>query len=193
MRYSVFTVNALAKWMVGLALIAGIQEAGAQSAQQDITYDVNFSVNVFTLTGSITTDGAQTLTASDIVSFNLLDDNPISTSSSSGGVVTCGTACGLTTSDGNLYFNFFSSASALTFSGPNGADEFIGGSTSGGIISSPTVNPGALLFAVSVYPANQQPLGTATAAPEINPASAASAMALLLGGLTVMRGRKYRA
>jgi hypothetical protein len=30
-------------------------------------------------------------------------------------------------------------------------------------------------------------------APEINPASAASAMTLLLGGLSVMRGRKRRA
>ena len=134
-------------------------------------------------------------TASDIVSFNLLDDNPLSISSSSGGLVTCGTTCGLTTSNGTLNFNFFSSTAELTFSGPNGEDEFIGGSISmggGAIVSSPAVDPGALLFAAAVRPGfPAPPLGTA--APEIDPASAASTMALLLGGLTVMRGRKYRA
>lgn len=185
-----FTTNVLAKWMVGLTLIAGIEVAGAHSARQDITYDIDFSYHGFTLIGSITTDGAKTLTASDIVSFNLLDDNPLSTSSSSGGLVTCGTTCGLTARHGALYFNFFSSTAELTFSGPNGEDEFIGGSAYGGIISAP-VDPN-LTFAATVYPGfPAPPLGTA--APEIDPASAASTMALLLGGLTVMRGRKYRA
>jgi|SRR5271165_31920 len=188
-------MNTVAKWMMAAALGSAWSLATAQE-----TFNVNFTVGGDNVTGTITTDvSSGALGVTDITNYSLTDSLlGVSVNMTADGFTSGPYPTGLVIAGNQLEFNFANSAPAAALFGvccgptidlaDTGASAFAGGSLTalpfGGAIVSPLKAGGALTI-----------LGTApatTAAPEIDPVSAASGLALLVGGLVVLRGWKQQ-
>jgi hypothetical protein len=189
-------MNTVAKWMMTAALGSVWSLATAQE-----TFNVDFTVGGDTVTGSITTDvSSGALVATDITNYSLTDSLlGVSVNMTADGFTSAPFATtGLVITGNQLEFNFANSTPAASFFGvccgpsidlaDTAVSAFAGGSMIAvpyvGAIVGPQLAHGALTI-----------LGTApatTAAPEIDPASAAGGLALLVGGLLVLRGRKQQ-
>lgn len=186
-------MNTIAKWMMTAALGSAWSLATAQE-----TFNVNFTVGGDNVTGFITTDvSTGALGVTDITNYSLTDSlEGVSVNMTADGFTSGPYPTGLVITGNQLEFDFANPvASAALFGvccGPTinlaagSASSFLGGSMIvvpfGGAIVGPYLAHDALTI-----------LGTApatTAAPEIDPASAASGLALLVGGLVVLRGRR---
>jgi len=183
------------KWMMAAALLIVGRTAAAQT-----TYNVDFLINAFPgenelVQGTITTDG-QTgpLAPSDITSWSLFSDSaqtPFSASGGPGSVSMSSPPGLLTASASALTYNFttdgfvfFQSASGAGVSlqeitTVNGDDSIITINNGSGYTPSYDVLPVSTVFAT-------------VSAPEMDPASAASGLTLLLGTLAVLRGRRAK-
>jgi hypothetical protein len=174
-------------WIIALIFAA----MGAPTVlRADITYGVDLNVGGDIVMGSITTDGTiGQLNTSDITAFSLSDsENFINLNNTNAGF------------NGTPVSIFYASQSQLTINPPtpdngndfhaNTGDEDLDIYSAGGnapyaahIYSSTGI--------LSAY--SQLPNGTvAGTVPEINPASAPSALALVAGAVLIIRGRRTR-
>jgi hypothetical protein len=182
------------KWMVATALV-GI--GGTAAAQ--VTYNVDFTTSFDNelIQGTITTDGqtANPLTASDITSWSLYATSgpaPFSFGGGPGSVTVFAPpgASPLTASATSLTYNFTEDASILFQSTGGNAVGFQEITTAAGDDSFVLVNTGGVSTQLNMLAA---PTVIATvAAPEMDPASAAGGLTLLLGTLAVLRGRRAK-
>jgi len=182
------------KWMMALALI-GVNSA----AMAQVVYSVNFMADSERIVGTIdlAANSLGPLTPSEITGWSLssVAGDPVSfafASSDAGAFVACSGApgCGLT-----------ASKSALTFISGVQADIFFSDPAAGGsiAINTPAVVANGNFPAVLLNTPDSGLVGfqsikgmkiATAAAPEIDPASAACGLTLLLGSLLVLRGRR---
>jgi len=188
-------MQTLPKWMMCLALIGA---SGAAMAQA--TYTVDFMADSERITGSITlaANSLGLVTPSEIMdwSFGSAAGDPtvFSLSSKDAGAQTIcvsGHNCGLTATAAALTFTSISQTiTEIVFDDINaGTVLALDGP---GVMQGPS--PGVLITASGGLSGYDLPLGTkiATRAPEMDSASAAAGLTLLLGSLAVMRGRRPR-
>jgi hypothetical protein len=178
------------KWMVALVLVGVTGAAMAQTV-----YKVDFKAESERITGFIdlAAHSPGPLTPSEITGWTLLSvaGDPVTfslSSSDAGASVFCSGApgCGLA-----------ASASSLTFIRGVRADIFFRDSTHSLAISTPTTVANGNFPAVLINTPDSGLVGFSpitgttiarTSAPEMDPASAASGLTLLLGSLLVFRG-----
>jgi hypothetical protein len=185
-------MHSVSKWMMTMALTVG---SGSVMAT---TYDVSFNDGTEFIAGAIVTDSnTGLLSANDITSFNLSGRGPVNFQDDGSDGLACVIACQLT-----------ATATQLIFTPTGGGNEFIAFYTGGGVpfynqmylegddvvlvVPSPSLGGGPGYYFKDGYAGVIGTAITSVAAPEIDPSSAAGGLALLVGGLAVLRGRKLQ-
>jgi hypothetical protein len=168
-------------WIIALVFAASLAPTVLHA--DNITYGVNFTVGGDTVTGTITTNATiGQLTGSDIIAFSLSDsDNLIAVLNN-------------TNSSVDLNFEttptFLSANPTLITYDPNGLTTFIIVDPGVGKIG---IGPGGT-GSIADLATGRTVTGTVSnvigGVPEINPASAPSALALVAGVVLIIRGRR---
>jgi len=186
-------VNTISKWILAVALIGASASAGAQN----VTYDYTGN-NFITVYGSYTTaDSVQgTFTVAGGLGDNLNDQSvtPIAFSVTDG-VQTLSSLNGAVTDDLIFSTNAAGAITAWEFYFTLGDGYIVsckdlcgaGGYDQGTPENTLACGYGACDFGTKLTPGSW---AVANQAPEIDPASAISGLALLVGGLVVLRGRR---
>jgi|HubBroStandDraft_1064217.scaffolds.fasta_scaffold428090_1 hypothetical protein len=181
-----------------LALIAMLAGVGAARASS-ITYDVDLTIGAGSVVGSVTTNGATgVLVSADFTNWNLELNGPgasFDLTPTNSVAFILGSDATATTR--NILFNFSGTAGdILVFQDGlySGYNYFCAAVTTTsckqgeGVVPQYYTDPSAQYMSVT----GTQVIATvpSTPAPEIEPASAASGLTLLLGALLVLRGRR---
>lgn len=179
--------RSMSKVLWSFAIVIAATLAPSIVRADAITYNVDINLGGDMITGTITTDGTiGTLNNSNITAFTLSEQNNIipTLTSANGGFLDAIGITALTTTPNNISLNVVAVTTA--FVDPSGNEiEIIGGPVDQVII----INPNTHLENENAFPLGTS-IGTA-AVPEIDNASAPSALALVAGVVLIIRGRRY--
>lgn len=184
-------MNSALKWIVSVAFVAA---SGIASAQTNYSVN-NLAVGSDYLSGTISVTKAAESAGGTLGSANDFTNSTFTLGLYNSAHVlienvtlgACIGGCGLQIQNGNLELGKGSSALLASLFAPYtvcGIGDVNAGAGCTAILSGSTIGSKFLSDGTVIA------LSPTTAAPEMNPASAASALTLLVGGLLVLRGRK---